>query len=257
MYFIILQIVSPGTFLSTILGFSSVWFWLAVFFVVLFCFRKKKLFSKAKKSIKILVISILSVGVIVSIVCLCFITHPRLANGNENPKYVILLGGGITKDAELTDSMWKRVRHAAEYLKKNPNAIVVVTGGQGNFSPCPESDVLKPALASCGINESRILAEDKAKDTIQNFKYSARLLAKNQNVPVQEILNSSITIVTSDFHLARAERLAKYLGFTNIYGTAAKTPILFMPTSYAREICCYIKLTLRQTFFANSLKPIE
>ena len=174
-----------------------------------------------------------------------FITHPRLVTGSEKVKYVIVLGGGITKDAELTTSVKARILHAADYLKKHPDAIAVVTGGKGRFAPCPESDVLKPALCAHGIEENRVLAENRAKDTIQNFEYSAALLAEHQNVPVSEILSAPVTVITSDFHIARAERLASRMGFTDVYGTASKTPLLFVPTSYAREICSYIKLNLR------------
>ena len=121
----------------------------------------------------------------------------------------------------------------------------MVTGGKGPFSPCPESDVLKPALAAYGIEDQRILAEDKAKDTIQNFQYSIKLLSEYTGKSVEEILSSPIAVVTNDFHLARSERLAKRIGFTEVYGVAARTPLFFRANCYCREICCYIKLNLR------------
>lgn len=245
-YFVVLQILSPSTFLGTFFSFSSVWFYLAV--VCLFIFFFRRLFCRIAKFIKIVVCSLLGVAVIVAGINLFFICTPRVADGTENPEYVILLGGGITKDAELSDNVKKRVECASEYLKKNPNAICVVTGGKGKFSPCPESDVLKPALESYGISADRILAENKAKDTIQNFKYSAELLSDFTGKTVSEILNSQIAVVTSDFHLARAERLAKRMGFTNIFGVASKTPLIFVPSMYAREILCYVKLNLRILF---------
>nr|QGT51466.1 hypothetical protein Unknown280_1580 [uncultured Spirochaetaceae bacterium] len=149
------------------------------------------------------------------------------------------------KNATVSDSVQKRIAFTADYLKKHPDAIAVVTGGKSKFDPCAESDILKPALCSYGIEEDRVLAENQAKDTIQNFKFSAQLLAKNSGVDVQQILESPITVITSDFHIARAERLAKRMGFTNIYGAASSTPLLFVPNSYAREICTYVKLNLR------------
>lgn len=244
-YFIALQVASPNTFLGTIFSFSSIWFILSVFFIVMFIFRKKRLWKNAKKSTKKIVIAIISIGFVIASINLFFITHPRLTTGEENVKYVIILGGGITKDATISDSVKQRLKYSAEYLKKNPNSIAVVTGGKGHFSPCPESDILKPELESYGIESKRILAENKAKDTIQNFQYSAKLIAENQNISIQEVLDSEITVITSDFHIARAEILAKRMGFTNIYGAASKTPLLFIPNSYAREICSYIKLNLR------------
>ncbi|WP_308689959.1 YdcF family protein [uncultured Treponema sp.] len=251
-YFVAMQIASPGTFLGTFFSFSVVWLLCAVFFAVLAVLQKKKLlrtiFFKIKRNVKIFLGVFVFLCAVICGVNLFFICNPRLSDGKEKVQYVILLGGGITKDAELTLSVQNRVRVAGEYLKKQPQAISVVTGGKGRFAPCPESDVLKPALESYGIEEKRVLAENMAKDTIENFLFSVKILSEHENKTVQEILNAPVAVVTSDFHLARAERLAKRIGFTDVYGVASKTPALFVLNSYSREICSYIKLNLRILF---------
>lgn len=245
LYFIAIRISSPETFFGSFFGFSSVWFWLSVVCFLIFCFRKHHFWKKTAKWAKIAVLSVFCAGILVSGINLWFICHPKLADGSENPEYVILLGGGITKDAELTDSVKRRVAAAVEYLKAHPDAVCVVTGGKGVFAPCPESDVLKPAVESFGIAENRVLAENQAKDTIQNFQFSAKILSEYSGRPVEEILAAPVAIVTNDFHLARAERLAERMGFSNFFGVEAKTPPLFILNSYSREILCYIKLNLR------------
>lgn len=249
LYFVLMQIASPGTFLGIIFGFSAVWLYAGIFFAVLAILQKKKLLvpfiKKVRLSVKIVVCSCAGILAFIFAINLFFICNPRLADGSEDVKYVIVLGGGITKNAELTDSVQKRVKTAAEYLTKQESALAVVTGGKGKYAPCPESDVLKPALESYGIEENRILAENKAKDTIENFLFSVKLICEHENISVDEVLTANVAVVTSDFHLARAERLAKRMGFKNVYGVASKTPLLFVLNSYMREICCYIKLNLR------------
>lgn len=248
MYFVALQVASPASFLGTIFGFSIIWFWLGMLFIVLFFMRRFALWNYVKKQVKICLGCIVSVLAVISVVNLVFICNPRMATGNEPVKYIILLGGGITKDAKLTDNVEQRVKKCAEYAEKHPEALIVVSGGKGPFSPCPESDVLKPALAKYGIDEERILAEDKAKDTIQNFEYSVKLLSKKTGKTVLQILSEPVAVVTSDFHLARAQRLAKRMGFKDVYGVSSKTPALFVVNTYCREICCYVKLNLRILF---------
>jgi len=205
----------------------------------------RKIFDKASKKAKTVIVALICVFALVSGFSLFFICTPRSADGNEKTRYVIVLGGGITKDGELTDSVKSRVRQAAFYLKENKNALAVVSGGKGRFIPMAEAEVLSPELASLGISENKILKEDKAKDTIQNLIFSARLIAKHENIPLSEVLASPVAICTSDFHLARAERIAKRLGFSDVYGIAAKTPPIFVLNAYCREICSYIKLNLR------------
>ncbi len=244
-YFVAMRICSPETLLGSFFSFSSVWFWFSVICLVIFCLRKQHLWKKSPRAFKIVVFSVFGVGILIACVNLWFICHPKLADGSENPEYVILLGGGITKDAELTDSVKRRVAVAADYLKENPDAVCVVTGGKGVFAPCPESDVLKPALESLGIEENRVIAENQAKDTIQNFQFSVKILSEYSGRSVEEILAAPITVITNDFHLARAERLARRMGFLNVVGVSAKTPALFVLNAYSREILCYIKLNLR------------
>lgn len=180
-------------------------------------------------------------GLSAAAVNLFFILNPKLYDGTENASYVILLGGGITKDAKLAKSVENRVRAAAEYLKAHPSAIVVVTGGKGSFAPCAEAEVLKLALAAFGIDESRILEEDKAKDTFENFLFSAEVLSEHGQISKKAVLDSSVAVVTSRFHLARAEKIAERIGFSNVYGVAADIPPLFVLNSYCREICAFAK----------------
>lgn len=249
LYFLLLQLSSPGTLAGTFLGFSAVWLYLAVFLALLAVLEKKKGIKKVwlglRKRTRTVVCLVLALGAAVSALNLAFILNPEVSDGSENVKYVILLGGGVTKDARLTESVQMRVEKAAEYLKAHPDALAVVTGGKGSFAPCPEADVLKPALASLGVDESRILAEDKALDTIQNFMYSARLLAEHDGVEVSDVLSSPVAVVTSRFHLARAERIARRMGFKEVYGAGSKVPSLFVLNTYCREILAYVKLNLR------------
>ncbi len=250
-YFVALHLASPGTFLGTFFSFSSVWFWLSVFFALLFILERrkilKKIFDRIPRKIKTTLVALICFFALVSGFSLFFICTPRKgkADGNEKARYVIVLGGGITKNGELTDSVKNRVQAAAFYLKRNKDALAVVSGGKGRFIPCAEAEVLSPELASFGIDEYRILKEDKAKDTIQNLVFSARLIAEHEKIPLSEVLASPVAICTSDFHLARSERIAKRLGFSDVYGIAAKTPPIFVLNAYCREICSYIKLNLR------------
>lgn len=244
-YFIIMQIFSPGTLLGTIFSFSAFWLIFAVICIILFLLRNKKPWKKLPFAVKTGFFTACGILFVIFGINLYQICTPRLADGNEKPEYVIVLGGGITKNAELTDSVKQRIFLAADYLKSHPEAIAVVTGGTGPFSPCAESVVLKKELVNLGIESERILEEDQAKDTIDNFEFSAKLLARHKNLPVEKILESPVTVITNDFHIARAERLAARMGFKDVYGKAATTPPVFVPNAYGRELCCYIKLNLR------------
>ena len=181
----------------------------------------------------------------ISIINLVFILTPEVVSTNEKADHVILLGGGISKDGELPKSVMSRVEKAAEYLNQNPQSICVVTGGTLRWLPYPEAPEIKRQLIAKGISAERILVEDQALDTIQNFQLSCKMLSEFKGISVEEVLNTPTAVVTSRFHLRRSERLARRMGFTNIKGIPAKCPAVYVIHSYVREICAYVKLNLR------------
>ena len=247
-YFILMQIFSPQTFFATIFGFSIIWFLLAVFFAILPILHKKGILKKISKKLKIVFASVIFVFFVIFLVNFIQILNPRFENKNSSPDFVILLGGGVTKEGKLTQMVMSRVEKTAEYLKQNPQSVCVVTGGKLPFMPCSEAEILKPTLINLGIEENRVFEEKNARDTIENFIFSVNLLSEKLKISKNQILKSKVTVITNDFHIARAERLACRMGFENLSSVKAQTPLIFRPNCYAREILCYIKLNLRILF---------
>jgi len=238
----------PGTFWDNVFSFTHIWSAAGLYLIFTGIYRLVKnhsFWSIWKKGWKISVISLCLIGLLVSAVSLFFILNPKLADENESVDYVILLGGGVSKDGKLPDSVMLRVERTAQYLKNHPNAVCVVSGGTLHFLPLPEAPQLKQYLVENGIDEDKVLVEDQALDTIQNFEYSCKMLSEYTGLPKSKILESSLAVVTSHFHLRRAERLAERMGFTDIKGIASKIPVLKIPHTYVREICAYLKLNLR------------
>ena len=182
---------------------------------------------------------------LVSIINLIFILTPTITDINEEADYIILLGGGISKDGKLPYSVQTRVQKAGDYMSMHDNTVCVVTGGTLKWLPYPEAPEIKRQLVKTGIKSERILIEEESKDTIQNLQFTCRLLAKENDISVNEVLESKIIIVTSRFHLRRAERLAKRIGFKNIKGIPTRCPLIYILHNYVREICAYVKLNLR------------
>ena len=248
LYDIILNVINPGTFLDILTSFSHIWTLLGSLLIFTGIYRHKTgrwFWEKWKKGVKLTVVSFLSLCLLISFVNLFFICTPRLASLDEEADYVILLGGGIDKNGKLPRSVLNRVKKTAEYLGAHENAVCVVTGGTLKWLPYAEAPEIKRQLVKSGISEERILVEDQALDTIQNFQYSCAMLADYAGLEKSEILKSKIVVVSNYYHLRRAERLASRMGFENIAGIGAHCNPFLAPMSYVREICAYVKLNLR------------
>lgn len=246
LYGMILHFMNPGTILSELVSFCNIWILIGAIFLFLGTYRKnhQKSFIRALNHWqKIALACLVGAGATIAAVNLYFIRHPAVG-ASPDTKYVIILGGGIDKNGQLPKSVQNRIKLASDYLLQNKKAIVVVTGGTLYHLP-PEAPEMKNYLISLGVEADRILIDDKALDTIQNFQNSCQVLAEHENLPKSAILDSDILVVTSFFHLARAQRLAHRMGFKHITGLGSPTAAIKLLDSYSREICSYIKLNLR------------
>ena len=243
-----LILLNPGTFWDNVFSFTHIWLVLGAYLIFVAIYRiktKHSFWSIWKRWVKLTVVSLGALVAIISIINLTLILNPAIVGTEENADHVILLGGGISKDGVLPKSVISRMEKAAEYLNKNPDSICVVTGGTLDWLPYAEAPELKRQLAARGVSPARILVEDQAKDTIQNFQLSCKMLAEHRGMTYAEVLSTPTLIVTSRFHLRRSQRLARRMGFTNIKGIPAACPPVYVLHNYVREICAYVKLNLR------------
>lgn len=255
-YDFVLIIIFPGTFFDNLFSFSHIWLIPGIFFITEGIFRLKKKHSVLKlisKKVLIPISGFILICLIISVICLYFIITPEQTYAQDSD-FIFILGGGIDKNGNLSSAVINRLDIACKYLKESKNTIAVVTGGRVDFLPYPEAPEMKNYLIKNGIDKDRILCESKSQDTIQNFIYSLNLTSQTFNKSLSDILQSRIIVVTSDFHLARALRIAKRIGFTNVTGLCAKTPLILIPNLYVREIAAYIKLNLRILLTGNPRK---
>lgn len=108
--------------------------------------------------------------------------------------YLLILGGPI-KDEKPSDLLMKRIETGAEYLKEHPDMKAVVSGGiKGKTQTKSEARIMADALNELGISDDRIILEEQAKTTLQNFKYTKEMLGED----------AKVIYVTSAFHIWRS-----------------------------------------------------
>ena len=149
--------------------------------------------------------------------------------------YLIILGGGV-KGTEATLALEERLKRSIQYINKQPQIKkIIVTGGQGVQAELPEADVMKDFLVEHDVNADKIIREDKASSTNENFKFSKEILTE-----LEVTSQDQITIVTSEFHLWRAKFLAARNGIS-VKGISAETPYYILPNLALREYFAIIK----------------
>lgn len=82
--------------------------------------------------------------------------------------YIIVLGAGI-KGEQVTPLLASRIDQGIEILKKNPKALLIMSGGQGKGEDIPEGEAMARYAINKGIDESKIIIEDKSTNTKENL----------------------------------------------------------------------------------------
>lgn len=158
-------------------------------------------------------------------------------NVDYNEDAVIVLGAGIRGD-RVTLPLKMRLDKAIEYHSKNPDALIVVTGGQGLQETVTEAYAMEKYLIQNGVNKSKILKEEKATSTFENMKYSKEIL---DNYFTNDY---SVVVITNNFHVFRGTRIAKNTGFGNVTHMHAGLQWYNLMPCFLRESLAVVKMII-------------
>ena len=178
-------------------------------------------------------------AVIISIFFIAFfitlikiISNSRLSANDED--IVIILGCRV-KGTVPTKALYSRCLSASKYLKTNPNARAILSGGQGKDEQISEAECMYRILTSLGIDEGRLIKEEKSTSTYENLLYSKDLTQEKR-----------IAIATSEYHIYRAKLIAKELGLLASAIPAKSIPVLRV-SYFTREVFGVWYLKIRKT----------
>lgn len=180
--------------------------------------------------------ALLAVGLTVIITFGSFLAiYGRNDNATYDEQTVIVLGCGI-RGERVSVGLAKRLNKAYEYHLQNPEAVIIVSGGQGPQEDIPEALAMKRYLVDKGVPEDKIIMEDKSTSTITNFRNSYEIMCENK------LSEYSVVFVTNGYHVYRAKEYAESEGFKDI--THLGTDIIWytIPMNYMREMLAVMKM---------------
>lgn len=183
--------------------------------------------TKAGKIIEILLAAVIGIILTLAAVTYGCILHAA-AETAEPGADVIVLGCKVNGERPSLSLLY-RMETALSYLEENTDSLCIVTGSRGKDEVVTEASVMHRWFLDNGIGEDRLIAEEKATDTQENLEFSKAIL-EERAAP-----GARVAIVTNDFHMYRALRIARSLGL-NAVGISAKTPWWLYPTYVVREM---------------------
>ena len=185
---------------------------------------------------KKIISAVIAFGVVAILVFGSFLA---IYGGQDTADYteqtVIILGCGL-RGERVSVGLAKRLNKAAEYHEKNPDAMIIVSGGQGPQEDISEALAMKRYLMDKGVPEDRIIMEDKSTSTITNFRYSREIMEK------EGMSLSSVVFVTNAYHVYRAASYAKDEGFLEVAHLGTDIIWYTIPMNYMREMMAVVKM---------------
>ena len=154
-------------------------------------------------------------------------------HGEPKLDYIIVLGAQVYEHGPSRVLKY-RLDEAIEYLNDNPDTMCIVSGGKGHNEPFAEAIGMADYFKKNGISEERIVLETKSLTTEQNISNSMELMEKD----------SSVGIVTNNFHMFRAIQIAKKQGLKNVCGIAAESTQLYLHNNMLREFFAMVKFLI-------------
>jgi uncharacterized SAM-binding protein YcdF (DUF218 family) len=192
--------------------------------------------SKMPKTVPVYIfkLSVIFTVMFFAVMIMFIVIKTNLNKPDFNEDCVIVLGCGLKGDIP-SKTLYSRLDKAIEYHEKNPSALIVVTGGQGKNELRTEAEAMAEYLVLNGIDEEKIIKEDKATSTNENFRFSKALLDSR----FKKVY--TVVCITNDFHAYRASRLAEIAGF-NVRSYSCLTPLSAVVMCYLREVLAVIQL---------------
>lgn len=152
-------------------------------------------------------------------------------------EYVILLGAQV-KSTVPSKALKRRLEAAREYLEENPRTKAVLSGGQGPGEDITEAECMYRYLVNAAIEPNRLLLENRSTTTLENLRYSGVVISEDVQGNAYE---RKIGILSNNFHVYRAMRLGKKMGYRDFYGIAARSDWHLQVHYLVREFFALVK----------------
>lgn len=170
------------------------------------------------------------IGSIFYLVSAAVVLRGSSSQGKQGLDYIVVLGAAV-RGTGPSYVLEMRILTAYDYLVNNPDTMVIASGGKGSGQQVSEAECIANLLIEKGIEPERILLEEQSATTVENLSYAYEMIADK---------NSSIGVVTSDFHVARACFIARNQGFLEVSGIAAPYSKIMLPHYILREAAVFI-----------------
>ena len=172
----------------------------------------------------VLRVGIVLLSAVILFFCGKVITGSMIHTAGQADNAIVL--GLALENGEPAPDLLARLDTARAYLEKYPEAKLILTGGNADGSGRTEAAVMRDILTEQGVPESRLILEDRAETTKENFRNIAEMVSKEEPV----------VMISSNYHMDRAVRNAGEEGFSHVMRLPAPSGFLAYGANMLSEV---------------------
>ena len=221
LFYFIVVCMATGSFAS----FSCFWLFLGFVFGVLSWLYGKNGRLLFPGIVRFLLTAATAAGLLILLYGSIRVLSGTRKTAAEEADYCIVLGAKVNA-ATPSRALRYRLEAALDYAVEHPGTKLVLSGGKGGGEEISEAECMKNWLLDKGISEDRLILEDESTSTVENLKFSDQLTGCSEH---------TVCIVSNDFHIYRAVRLAETLGYRHVSGLPARSDLTTRPHYVVRE----------------------
>ena len=164
----------------------------------------------------------------------------------DDRETVIVVFGCRTYGYDPSKSLKMRLIEAKKLLDAMPDALCVVSGGQGDNETVPEAEAMRAWLEDNGISPDRLIVEPDSHTTSENIRYTKELLDE------LGLSDARLIGVSTAFHLPRIETLSRLYGLPMELCAAPSASFAQHYSSMVREYFSYVKMLFADIIFGGA-----
>lgn len=159
------------------------------------------------------------------------IFHTGFTTAEPGMDYIVVLGAKVNGE-QPGGALRNRIQVASEYWQKSPDTMIIASGGQGSDEGISEAECIRRGLIERGVPGDRILIEDASTSTYENLHNTLAMISYGPD--------TKIGIVTNNFHIYRALKIANAAGSADFRGIYVHTSYISFPHYMMREYFAFI-----------------
>ena len=155
--------------------------------------------------------ALLCAGLLFLVCGSCLVVSGMRKPEKTDLKYIVVLGAQV-RGEKPSRALRLRLEGAVSWAADCPDAVLILSGGQGSGEEITEAECMRRFLIEKGIPESRMILEDRSSTTRENLLFSDRLTG---------CAKEKTGVLTNAFHVYRACLTARRCGYEAVTGLPA------------------------------------